>query len=33
MRIEAIELFNIFSEAFSKEKAQVAAEDIETLIS
>ncbi|MEW6380817.1 MAG: hypothetical protein AB1611_14585 [bacterium] len=33
MSIEAIELFDIFSETFGKEKAQAAVRDIETLIS
>ncbi|MEW6378940.1 MAG: hypothetical protein AB1611_04965 [bacterium] len=33
MSIEAIELFDIFSGTFGKEKAQAAVRDIETLIS
>jgi seryl-tRNA synthetase len=33
MSIEVIELFDIFSETFGKEKAQAAVRDIETLIS
>lgn len=32
MSIEAIELFDIFSETFGKEKAQLAVKDIEALI-
>ncbi|MEW6379967.1 MAG: hypothetical protein AB1611_10220 [bacterium] len=33
MSIEVMELFNIFSKAFSKEEAQTIVKDIETLIS
>lgn len=33
MSIEVMELFDIFSGTFGKEKAQVAVKDIETLIS
>jgi hypothetical protein len=33
MSVEVMELFNIFSKTFSKEDAQLAVKDIETLIS
>jgi hypothetical protein len=33
MSVEVMELFNIFSKTFSKEDAQTAVKDIETLIS